>query len=534
MITAERLPDGTAPLASPGPPHLRFAVRVAAVALIAYLPVPVSAWVGGTAGWILAAGVAVALTLVPRLIDREVLVCALLPAAALTLSSLVTASGEYLAMSAVGGALVARYLLDHRSRPAGALESPVPRPALVFVVAYTAWAGISTVTSTEHRTSLVYLVGMAFSLAIAFWVVPSALTTPLARRRLLTTVVVLALAAVSVDLLLSVTGPLWLYGRSFGSVLMIEPTLFKRSTGLVLPRTFGPYVDQGPWYTLIAFGMIACWALRGHARLPATGAAVVLAAALLVTYSRAGWLIAVTAAVLWGAATLWRRRPDRFAIAIGALFTAVLVALLLNVLGANARFDVQADRGWPVYVVAGQLTSSKDLKRLGVTGSQMRGGADLSERDVLWRASLHAAERRPVLGHGPGTDADAIAGFLPSSYAVYRGISSHSTWLRTLVEMGVPGLALLGVIWLFIGLLAVRALRRRPTLADDVTLVGLVVIAYASFPDQFFEIYLFGGFGFPNLLVAIAMALAAAQAGTAGRVAVRQSAVTGAVEALAR
>jgi O-antigen ligase len=186
----------------------------------------------------------------------------------------------------------------------------------------------------------------------------------------------------------------------------------------------------------------------------------------------------------------------------------------VNLLGANARFDVQEARGWPAYIVAGKLTSGSALVQSG-TIQQIRGGASLTERDALWAASLAAARHRPLTGYGPGTDAAAIAPYLGPAYAAYTGISSHSAWLRTAVEMGVPAVFLLAAIWVAALGLSLTALRRRPDLVRSGTVVVLMALAIAFLTDQTFEVYLFGGLGLPNLLTAVALGMVAAARGHA-------------------
>ena len=524
MSSSQGLTDGMrarrfVPARDPG---LGLAARTAGAALVAYVPVLVASWAHAPAGWAAAVVAALILASRPALFDAGTLACALVPTAALTLSGLVQPVSEYMAFATIGLAFVARCALDSRGRWRELLTARMPRAVPALVVAYLAWAAVATAFSTDRRTSLVYIAGMTFALGIAFWLVPPVLGTPAARRRLLVTVAAVALAAVAGSAVLAVTGPSRLFGVPYGSVLIVEPPIFGAPTHLVYPRAFGPYIGQGAYYTLVAAGLLAVLALRetvaGRSSALWAGAAAVLALALLLCFSRAGWTMAIAGGFVCTAASVWRRRPDWLAGTTTTVFGVALTALALNALGADARFDVQVARGWPAYVVADRLLSGDELLAYvlpshgGRTGpvQQIRGGVSLTERDGLWRASAVAASHRPVLGYGPGTDAAAIAPFLGPQYADYRGISSHSGWLRTLVEMGGPGLLLVGAIWAGVLALGLTAVRRTPDLLRDVTFVVPVAWAVAFLLDETFQVYLFGGFGFYNLLTAVSLSLIAA------------------------
>src|SRR5262249_26109711 len=140
---------------------------------------------------------------------------------------------------------------------------------------------------------------------------------------------------------------------------------------------------------------------------------------------------------------------------------------------------------------------------------QIRGGFSLTERDGLWAASLKAVRHQPVAGSGLGTDAPPLAPYPGPQFAVYTGISSHSGWLRTAVEMGIVGLLLLAGIWAAVLWLTLTALRRRRALLGSPTVVALLALALAFLADQSFEVYLLGGLGLPNLLSAVTVGMLA-------------------------
>src|SRR5262249_58280687 len=105
-----------------GVPHgwLSHAARVAAAAAVAYLPV-LAASALGAAAWAMVVGAALLLLAVRRVFDAEALACALIPAAALTLSGFVQPASQYLAVATIGFAFVGRCLIDRREGSIGLL-----------------------------------------------------------------------------------------------------------------------------------------------------------------------------------------------------------------------------------------------------------------------------------------------------------------------------------------------------------------------------------------------------------------------------
>lgn len=522
----------TPDLASPA----RFAAQVTAIVVAAYVPVMVTAATSSTVGWAAVIVVGAALGLLVHRWGPEVGIAGLLPAAALVSSGLVEASSEYMPAVACGVAIgvgAGIRLVERRLPP-----TPAAMPVLVLVAvsAYVAWAAVVTVSSTARRTSLVYLFGMALVLGLAFVLTPRWLASPGARRRILAVLVAIGLVSAVLTYATSLLGPLRVFPAQTSEALLLELTLGRHPTGVILPWVSGLYLAQGAQYQALVVALVAALGLR--ARLDATWrrwlavAAVALAPALFLTLSRAGWLMAAVACVLVGLAQLWRRRPAGLSLAFGALFAVLAVAQVTNLLGANARFDLQAARGWTQAPATTQADAPPPV--VGVHGNvgsgsagdaQVRGGTDLSSRAVLWLASTDAVRQRPITGYGPGMDATAIAPFIKSSYASYRGVTSHSTWLRTAVEMGVPGLALLALVWLAVAVTALRGWFAGSPMLEDVTLGTLAAIVIALLIDQSVETYLLGGLTFSNTVWAMALGLLAWSAQSRG--AERAAGVTG-------
>jgi len=140
----------------------------------------------------------------------------------------------------------------------------------------------------------------------------------------------------------------------------------------------------------------------------------------------------------------------------------------------------------------------------------VRGGGGLSGREFLWKASEDAIKHRPILGYGPGNDVLAIDPYLssngvPAGYTL-TGLTSHSTWFRTAVEMGIPGLLFLIAIGLAVAWISVRrglSARALP----DATRIALGAAACGLLPAMTFETFLLGGVTFSSLLLAVALGL---------------------------
>src|SRR5438093_11258201 len=118
----------------------------------------------------------------------------------------------------------------------------------------------------------------------------------------------------------------------------------------------------------------------------------------------------------------------------------------------------------------------------------------MSDRLGIWSASLSAIRSRPVSGSGPGTDA-AIAPYLPGTSEIYRGLGSHNTWLRTAVELGLPGLVAFG---LFVTALVRELARARRTFHSE-TWPPVTAVFVALLVSEAFDIQLLGWVGRKSL-----------------------------------
>jgi O-antigen ligase len=206
---------------------------------------------------------------------------------------------------------------------------------------------------------------------------------------------------------------------------------------LSLTRAIFPFMAAPSAGVAMMMGLLAAVWLRGARVRGAwiTVALVLIAAALLVTFSRQAWI-----GVLAGLLVLGARRGRRGVLALLGLLAVLL--LLVPVPGHDATF-------------AGYLASSANTS---TTSTATRIG--------LWQQALDFIGARPVLGIGPGqySSLNPDAGNHPIFYA-------HNVVLDLAVELGVLGAA--AFVALF-GAAIAGAWRRRADLAAALLVAYLV------------------------------------------------------------
>lgn len=451
---------------------------------------------------------------------REPLLLALVPATILTTSAIIPYSARYLPALTVLTAFLVAGRFDLGGLAAATLR--LPRPLIAALVAYLAWLAVTTATSTSHTVSLPYLLGSLVTLFIAFLLVPGLPSPERVAHHLLVTLAVAAVVIVLSGLLLFAVGSIHLYGRAVGLYNLEEALLFGHRTGIVFPQDYGPSV--APNSAPDAFGLVAAVYLRSVSTWPGgrrlwTAAIIIILAGLLATFSREGWLMAAIGSLALFAAAARVRRRALAPLVLGVALLALLAGGLSNDVGVLGRMDlVRAWYGSPAPAILlnpnlderGQAPAPTEptIATGGLATVQLKGFSSLFARVSLWRAAVAASEQRPLFGYGPGTDADAIVPYLNGVDARLRGATTHNTFLRMLVEMGLPGLL---IYLLLMGLAVWYALRLlwRGFYAPSAVLAGTILGLLAS---QFQGTLLLGGFSFPGFWLALALSLLAANA----------------------
>jgi O-Antigen ligase len=505
----------------PGP--VRFGATVVALVLLTWLPVPAAVVFGARVGWTVAVGMGLAMFLATRKRPISPLISSLIVASAMPVTGLVTSASEYLPVASAGVAVLCRGAVEV-ARTYGKLAMP-SRLVLVTLGAYLAWALLTTIFSINLRLSMTYALGMVAVCAFAFVVAPNALQLESDRRRVLGVIAVMAIVAAVCNYAFWITGPLEILGRPDGDI----PPTYLRATGLVVPYQAGVFLAPGAQAMVLVAGLVALIALRplahGAAKFLISFAVPLTTFALLVTQSRVGWLMGAVAGAALALMTWWSTRGvNVWALVCSAILGTVFVLVLANAIHWTTPLSRPGEFRRDA-VPASEVAADSDNGGLSANGLRQgtastnsgtattnRGGTGLSGRLPIWRASVSAIRSRPVFGFGPGTQADAIAPLLTGPYSIYRGLTSHSTWLRTAVEMGLPGLLTLIAVVGTVGMASARRWLVSAHLASDPTFLALGTTAIAFTVGQFFETFLLGGVAFYSLYWTFSLGLLASLA----------------------
>ena len=467
--------------------------------------------------WLACGVLAVALGLALGAARMESLVLVLLPATVLTDSALVPFEGRYVPAAAAMIALVvaARQLLP------GGLARLRSRPWYAAVLlAYGVWALVTLGSSTDRALSATYIAGLALSLTTCAVILPGWWTAE-RMERVIAAIALIGIVIVATGWLLLTLRGVVLFGKDVGVYFIEELTLFGQGTGVTFFQNYGPFV--GPSTEPLAFATAASLYLAsrttGIRRLAAYAAAVVVIAGLVVTFSREGLIMAAIATAALVAYDLRRHRLN-VAVAAAAGFLAIFaLTSLMGVVGVFGRLDLTAQ--WYGQTAVPILmnpdhTQRGDVSTPSVTPGQgspvaapspvvvypavvdLKTESSFDARFSLWAAALAATKKSPVVGYGLGTDATAIVPYLNGQDARLQGVTTHSTFMRMLVEMGIPGLLLQVWLSLVAAAVAIRAIFRRSSKAMTVLAGCLAAIIF----HELFGTLIFGGFGYSNFLFA--------------------------------
>jgi len=476
-------------------------LAVGALVAVAWLPVLVGVTTRALAGWAAAAVLAFA---VERAIVRfppRVLVAALLASGAFVPSGLVTDSTHYLPVAVTAGALSIRFVRNAwRSKH---LERPAAEPVAVAVGVYLLWALVPTAFSIDHRVSLAYWVGMFAVCALVFWVSPLVIPRREDREFMLAVLGGLGVIVAATVYVLSPLGAISIFGRRVSDYQLIDLTVGGHGTGIHFGKSAGLFLAPLEPSLLMVVAMLALlgWAsMRTGRWLWAGRAAIVfLVPAILLTLDRSAWISASIATGVFAVLPAARRSAAVTAGVLCLVFTLSFFGVVANLVGANA--------------IATACPTGCTQPAAGSDEAPLRGGTGLSGREFLWSASVHAITHRPITGYGPGTNVPAIDAYLTGEGLRFKGLTSHDTWLRAAVELGVPGLLFLLVVLLSAAWVFLRAPRdprpptERRTGIPDPTRVTFAVSLLGLLGAMTFESFFLGGVNFSNLYLGIALAM---------------------------
>jgi len=452
-------------------------------------------------GWAAAAALAVVIAWTASRYPPRVLVASLIASSAFVPSGLVTDSTHYLPVAAMAGAIAIRVAFDWRQTRR--FVRPPAEPVALAVAMYVGWAAIATVASIDRRLSASYWVGMVAVCALAFWVVPRISGARHDREFLLAVVGALGVVVAATVYTLSLVGSVTIFGRKVSDYQLVDLTVAGLPTGIHFGRSAGIFLAPLEPAVIMVMAILALlgWtAMRKGGWMWAGRAAIAfIVPATILTLDRSAWLGAIIATGVFAALPSARKAAAVISGVLCLFFAICFVGVLANEVGANA--------------VATNGCSASCPLAPGTDEAALRGGTGVSGRDHLWKASFDAIKKRPLLGYGPGNNVPAIGPYLTGANSIYRGLTSQSTWLRTAVEEGVPGLLLLiGVLltstWVFLrGPKKPRAPGERRTGIPDPTKATLAVSVLGMLGVMSFESFFLGGVNFSNLYLALATAL---------------------------
>jgi hypothetical protein len=507
-----------------------------------FLTALVTSWLAAfdpRVGWAAAAFLAIVVGAVLTGTRARWLALALIPVSMLTSSAVVPFEGRYIPMILLTGALL--IAMRGRIGAATTLLQQYPRSLVVSVLAYLAWATVVTVTSVSIG-EIQYLVGMVATLGVALVATPILISSETGLRRLFAVVTISAATLLASGLVLATLGGITIFGRSVGVYFIEELVLAGRPTGIVFPQNYGPFV--GPATEPLAFAIATSSYLaataRGRARWTwwALGAFCLLG--LASSFSREGILMAALATGTVAFGWLLAGRGVSGALIVTGVLALFLAGSLTGAIGVLGRLDlvrawyggdavatlmnpIIADRGRVPIEPGGQVDGPGPTPGAGPssppgTGApipdviELKTTGSFQARLSLWRAAYEASLEAPLFGHGLGSNADVIVPYLQGEDARLRGASVHSTVMRMLVELGIPGLATYLAVIATAVWLAARAVWRAPRVI--LPLAGIVV---ASLAHQLFGTLLLGGLTYGSFVFAVALGCVTRSAARPGR-----------------
>ena len=343
-------------------------------------------------------------------------------------ASTVVGAGEGFVTKALGGILFVTWLMSLRYPAARRRYRSLlaEQPVLVAaVVAFMGWAVTSLLWSLDDALALDALLrwGLSFLLmAIVF-------TAARDRRS-----AVLICGAFAVSAALST-----IVGAATGQ--QVEGRL----TGtLADPNEFAAFLVPA----LLIAGALAATAANVVRRMAFVGVAMVCGVGILLTGSRGGIIAALAALAAW----LVFGGRWRFKVLAAAAVIGVVAIAYLNAYADPATRDRVM-----------QVTAQDELASDGGTG-----------RTDIWRVGLRAFDDNPVRGAGVGNYTEATPRYLDQPGLVRRSDFffetpkvAHNMYLQVLVEVGIVGMALLGIALLLVIASTVRAARAFRRRGDD-------------------------------------------------------------------
>jgi len=241
------------------------------------------------------------------------------------------------------------------------------------------------------------------------------------------------------------------------------------------------------------------WAVRLAPALFFSAASLLIAAGLLASWSRGGWLGALAGV---GVVIIFRSRLA--ALLSGLALLLLLTALLLGSFRPDVIPESVAARVQDIPAFLGMT----DVLSQPVTDENFA----VIERLAHWVAALRMWEMAPWLGIGPGNYATVYPLVQLPRWEEALG-HAHNIYLNTLAETGLAGLAAYLALWIGVIVWIWRRFRRSPagSYAGALALGVLGSMAHLGIHNGFDNLYVQG------IYIQIALLLAAMQVATEKR-----------------
>lgn len=333
--------------------------------------------------------------------------------------------------------------------------SPLSIPLLIF----TGWAAVTMLWAPDLRLGLTEVVKW-IEIVLAMW-----FTIALTRRRGIKWIVVAVLLTMTLQAAIGIYEARW---RGSG------PIGFRLSEGVY--RAYGTFEQPNPFAGFIGLGLPIALALTAYygisllRKSPVAlrfryftrwivggSSALMLVAALYLSFSRGAWLGAVAAI-----GVMMAFAPRRLWIGVGLMVIAF--ALLIGLSSAGLLPAAINER----LADAGELFQFRDVRGAAINDANYA----LIERLARWQAALNMLTNQPWTGVGFGN--------YQAVYEQYRLINwptplghAHNIYLNVAAETGVPGLAAYVFLWAAIVGLTFQTIRRTRHL-DRALAIGLM------------------------------------------------------------
>lgn len=338
-----------------------------------------------------------------------------------------------------------------------------PTPLLRPVVAY---AGVLALATAFSQAPVVSLFGISerhdglltqLNFIVLFFITANLFTTGRQVRRALQVHTLTATAVAALGVLqyfgvgaVGLDADYWGY-RAFST--LGNPDFFGTYLVLALPAAIGLALARRTGQ------QTAIW----------TGATFLIAAGLLLSFTRGAWVGALASLLMLGwllRARVWAARRW-----MAALLLAVVVAGLVTQMHWLDPLRINNSSG----KVAANTTPS--VGEVAASAFALEHGT-ASSRLLIWRGTLDLIRDNPVLGVGLNASMGAFSRYAPAEYAAGEGLRSfpdkaHNELLHAAATTGLVGLGT--YLWLIaaIGLVVWRALRRLKDGEERVMLASL-------------------------------------------------------------